>query len=303
MSVPLRALIVGDLQYNSEMLFGVHQGLTLLGHWPVMIDIRSELGIIVKKAKDVAPHVAIFHMLMWSPLGPNHTYGLLSLCEWLRRTHNTKVLIHDGDARNEARFPHDISTAVDLALCNHTADRSAWHVPTLRWPYFAFVQRETAEPVDEFRCDLAFAGRHGGGIYQARTEFVATLKTRMGDRFRVFPSAEVPHTLYRTPELAASATAVWGHGRPQEEAPGWLDVRVFLLPGAGAVLLHDDAGGLLEPMRHYVPVQRYDADSVLAAVDIAREQGVGIRAEAFRYVQAEHSSVVRIRQALQAVGL
>lgn len=298
---PLRSLLIGDTDhYPSEFIFGVAQGMTRLGHWHSSISIRNDFGTIVKRVREVQPEVIWGHMLLWSPRGEPHTIGLLGLCQEARRK-GARVLIHDGDARVETRWPHDISHAVDLALCNHTADRSAWKIPQLRWPYFAFNQDVIAASNQDLVCDLVFAGRLSGGLYQERTDWITGLSAKLGDRFKVIgPGA--PHTLFRTPELASSAAAVLGYGRP--EAPGWTDVRVFQYPGAGAVLLHDDVQGYLTPMEHYIPIPRCaPAEVIVEALALAKETGPMIRSQAFAHVQNKHSSVSRVRQALREVGL
>jgi len=299
---PLRSVLIGDISnYPSEFCFGAAQAMTLLGHFHRDLDVRQPIDVIDRMCEVIQPQVLWMHMMLWSPGGPSHTLALLELCErWRRR--GAVVFLHDGDARLETRWPHDISAAVDLALCNHTADRSAWGIRQVRWPYFAFAQSERAPAVPEFTCDLAFAGRLGAGIYAERTELLGRCQAWLGDRFKLFPNAACAHTLFRTPELAASASAMLGFGRP--DAPGWTDVRVFLLPGAGGVLLHDDVQGFLEPGVHYVLLPRRPEEGDLrAALRQATLEGPGIRARAFQYVQAEHSSVARVRQALQAVGL
>lgn len=311
MKRPLRSVLIGDVDhYPSEYAFGVNQAMTLRGHWHTTVNIRQDIGTISKRVREMQPDVIWGHMLLWAPGSEsgNKTVDLLCLCEEWKAKAGTRVLLHDGDARTDTRFPTDISTAVDLALCNHKAPRRIWNIPTLHWPYFAFYQREIAEPVPEFACDLAFAGRlDGGGIYQARTELVLGLQAKLGDRLKIFPSAEQPHTLFRTPELAASAGAVLGYGRPDRN--GWLDVRVFQYPGAGAVLIHDDVGGFLTPWEHYVP---YTSGSIEEALDRAEHCAHGdwvptqmqkIRQQAFRYVQQHHSCLNRVAEALQAVGL
>lgn len=301
---PLRSVSVGDGDfYASEVLLGINQGMTMAGHWHSSVNIRCDIGTIAKRIKEVDPMVIWAHMLLWSPgsQGTSKTTDLLCLLADWRAKRGTKVFLHDGDARVETRFPTDISPAVDLALCNHTADRSAWKIPQLHWPYFAFYQREIAQPVPEYTCDLAFAGRlDGGPMYQPRTELVYALQDALGSRMKVFPGGD-QHTLFRTPELAASAGAILGYGRPERN--GWLDVRTFLHPGAGGVLLIDDTGGLLEPGVHYVPYQSGNRESVLDALAIAHEKGPAIRAAAFTFVQEHHSATARVRAALAAVGL
>lgn len=302
MSRPLRSVLIGDVDYYpSEFIFGVNQGMTLLGHWHTTINIRQPIEMIRRRLDQVHPDVIWGHMLLWAPNGLMHTQEILSLCDE-RRSHGAVVILHDGDARSETRFPQDISTAVDLVLCNHTYDRSVWCVRQIRWPYFAFVQHEIAAQEPDFMCDLAFAGRLSAeGIYTERTRIVTTLRYMSDLSVKVFPSETVVHTLFRTPTLAASAGSVLGYGRP--ESRGWCDVRVFQYPGAGGVLLHDDAQGFLEPYVHYIPYARADVKSILAAVSCARVIGPDIRHEAFTYVQATHTSVHRVRHALQEVGL
>jgi hypothetical protein len=298
---PLRSLLIGDLDfYPSEFAFGVNQGMTLLGHWHTTVNVRQDLDTIWRRAVQMRPDVIWGHMLLWAPPDASKTEGLLELCRTMRRRYGTKTIIHDGDAREEIRYPHDISDAVDLVLCNHTADRSLWKIQQQRWPYFAFVQKEMAAPVPELTCQLAFAGRFGDGIYKERTQFIRELKTRVSMRVFV-PNEGDQHTLMMTPELATSAGTVLGWGRP--ESPGWTDVRVFQYPGAGAVLLHDDVQGYLEPDVHYLPVVRGNVDSVLEALARAHTlesawDGSRIRRQAFRYVQEHHTSVHRVGQAL-----
>lgn len=183
---PLRSVLIGDVDhYPSEYVFGVNQAMTLAGHWHTTVNVRLDLGAISKRVREMQPDVIWGHMLLWAP-GENKTYDLLCfLAEW-RAAHGAKVFLHDGDARAETRFPTDISEAVDVALCNHTASRRIWNVQQLHWPYFAFYQKEIAQPVPEYMCDLAFAGRlDGGGLYQARTELVLGLQAKLGDRMRV----------------------------------------------------------------------------------------------------------------------
>jgi hypothetical protein len=82
---------------------------------------------------------------------------------------------------------------------------------------------------------------------------------------------------------------------------------VFQYPGAGAILLHDDVAGILEPDVHYLPYRSGEASSVLEALQRAQalpeEEQWALRERAFRFVQEKHSSVARVRQVLDALGL
>jgi hypothetical protein len=315
MTRPLRSVLIGDVDfYNSEMAMGFGWAMAKWGHWHSSINIRQDIGTIAKRVADVHPDLIIGHMLMWPPRGPGaQAPDLLELCsDW--RARGTKVLIHDGDAGSKTRFATDISPAVDLALCNHTADRSAWKIPQLHWPYFAFDQDRLADPHPDFICDLAFAGRLSTeGIYADRTRLVLELKARLGGRMKLFPSPTVPHTLYRTPELAVSAKAILGYGRPDRN--GWQDVRTYLIPGAGGLLLTDDAADHVKPWEDYFPYASGSVDSVLTVVERVLDldsavsehwPGRGLQATRegiFHKFQREHSATVRVRQALAAVGL
>lgn len=305
MTRPLRSVLIGDVDYYpSEYAFGVNQAMTSHGHWHTSVNIRWDMGVIAKRVEEMRPDVIWGHMLLWAP-GQNKTVDLLVACEQWRQKWGTKVLLHDGDARSETRFPADIHTAVDLALCNHKADRSAWKIPQLYWPYFAFDQSSIAMPEKIFECDLLFAGRlDGGPLYQKRTEMVLQLKEKLGDRMLIFPSPEIQHTLYSTAVIAASAGAVLGYGRPDRN--GWLDVRVFQYPGAGGVLLHDDVGDFLQNGIHYLRYESGNVNQVLSLVENLRgmpEVAQVLRATAFQYVQRHHSASARVKQALEKVGL
>jgi hypothetical protein len=316
---PLRSLLIGDVdQYPSEMALGVQVALTRAGHWHNALSIRNDIGVIAKRASEVQPDLIIGHMLMWPPRGPGWATpaDLLELCsDW--KAKGTKVLIHDGDAGSKTRFPTDISPAVDLALCNHTADRSVWKIPQLHWPYFCFDQAEMADPHPDFMCDLAFAGRLSTeGIYADRTRLVMELKAKLGDRMKIFPNAVVGHTLYRTPELAVSAKAILGYGRP--DRPGWRDVRTFLIPGAGGILLTDDFPDEFPGVKiweDYIPYDPGSVESVLKGLAWVLEMearvndhwpGRGLsslREEVFHKFQHSHSATARVKTALAAVGL
>lgn len=304
MNRPLRSVLIGDVDYYpSEYAFGVNQAMTRWGHWHSTVNIRWDMGVIEKRVKEVHPDIIWGHMLLWAPGGK--TTDLLCLCsDW--KAKGTKVVLHDGDARDDTRFPTDISPAVDLALCNHKADRSAWKIPQLHWPYFAFDQAKIADPNPEYACDLAFAGRlDTGPLYMKRTELVLMLQHRLGPRMKVFPNELMPHTLFRTSELAVSAGAILGFGRPERN--GWLDVRVFQYPGAGGILLHDDVGGFLEAGVHYIPYTAGSVESVidtcLGVIHDAANCADTIRKQAFHFVQKNHSATARVGQALDHVGL
>lgn len=292
---PLRSVFLGDLSYCSAYRLGITQGMSLLGAWHRDVNIRDGMSKIDQHVREMRPDVIFTHMLLWPPANKTPVYELLSAAEAWRREWNAAVIIHDGDPRERTRFPHDVSDAVDLALLNHSRVAEEWTVPTIYWPYAAFVQDEIGEPVPELQADLVFAGlmREDGNIYGPRTDFI---KKMMGHGLKLYPGDGGVNNRMHIADLAPSCTAIVGFGRP--EAPGWVDTRVFSVPGAGGVLIHDDVGGVLEPHEHYIPCRRYNVDSVLEALATAREYGDSIRSKGFDFIQSRHTYKHRCQQVL-----
>lgn len=302
--MPLRSLMIGDCDhYLSPYIFGVGQGMARLGHWHSQISIRNSLSVLKQRIEDVRPHILWTHMLLWPPTDSPRVEHLLDLVTQAARN-GARVVIHDGDYKGVTRLPLDLSAWCSVALCNHTFDRSAWKIPALRWPYFAFAQDAIAPPNPAFACDLWFAGIIGQGpVYAARTALLEAVRDR-GVALRI-PEIRDGNTLFRTAEVAASAGAVLGFGRP--DTPGWVDTRVFQYPGAGGILLHDDVAGYLEPWEHFVPYRSGDPGSVVDAMCQLRALPApavtALRVRAFRFVQQHHSSVARVAEVLRFVGL
>jgi hypothetical protein len=306
----LRSLMIGDTDhYLSPFIHGVAAASGRLGILHSQVGVRNTFELIMQRIQDVRPHLLWTHMLLWPPVESPHAEILLAACKLARHRYGTKVIIHDGDLKEATRFPRDISDGVDLALLNHRHDRSVWKVPTLYWPYACFPQDKLAPPVDALRCRLAFAGQVGGGIYDERSQFIRTLEGRQVG-LRIFDGAG-GNTLLRSADLAASANAILGFGRPDSD---WVDNRVFQYPGAGAILIHDDvpADADMDPWDghtegHYVAYESGNPDSVIEALDrLAGAHGMvrgTLRARAFAHGQQHHSYTARVKQVLAALDL
>lgn len=294
--------MLGDVDhYKSPYMRGVAQAMGLLGHQHAEVSIRLPARTIEQRLRLWRPDIIWTHMLLWSPPSSPAVSALVEIVAAAAKR-GARVVIHDGDARAATRYPHRISNWCSLALVNHGYDRSAWNVPTMRWPYFAQVQGAIARPVRELHCELFFAGTLGGGIYTARTEMLEAVRAR-GVALRLPTAGD--NTIDRTAEIAVSADAVLGFGRP--EIPGWCDTRVFQYSGAGGLLLHDDVQGYLEPWVHYVPYESGSSESVVDALARLRamtdDGRYEIRRRAFAHVQQRHSSVARVRQVLAHLEL
>ena len=298
----MRSLMLGDCaHYKSPYMRGVGQAMALLGHEHAELSIRQSATVIDERIVEWKPDIIWTHMLLWPPPGsPSVEMLQCIVMEAVRR--GALVVIHDGDAKESTRYPHDISDWCALALVNHGYDRSDWGVPLLKWPYFAMAQRKMAKPVDSLRCGLFFAGTMGGGIYAQRTALLGELRARGIDLRMPKPG---DNSIAETADIAASADAVLGFGRA--DVPGWCDTRCFQYPGAGAILLHDDAQGYLEPWEHFVPYESGSAESVITAMkqlwSLGEVERLAIRRRAFDHVQLKHSSVARVRQVLVGLDL
>lgn len=298
---PLRSLLLGDTDhYFSPYVFGVAQGCHALGLWHSQMSLRQPPGVLLRRVLDVRPDLLWLHMGLWPPTPKvTNVEHIAGICR-RAMSFGAKVLLHDGDVKPRTRYPQDVSGFVSLALCNHRHPRAEWNIPTLYWPYAAFLQDDIAPARDDLRCDLAFAGKAAKGIYDQRSRMVQQLRERLD--MKVYDPAEA-NTMFLTPEIASSSTAVLGFGRPDQA--DWIDTRVFQYPGAGGILLHDDVKGFLEPWRQYVPYKTGDIESVVEAVQrlktMDEKERWYIREEAFHYIQLHQTWTARVREVLKTL--
>jgi len=303
---PLRSVMVCNPSYLSAYVLGVAQAMGQLGHWHREVSVLDEPDRIARQLEEMRPDVIWTHTVPWVPRGaPSPGWLLLDLlAAW--RDRGARVLLHDGDPRAANRYPHDLSRAVDAALCNHSCPRGDWKVPAHRWLYAAMAQKEMGQPVDALRCFVLFAGivrRDDSQLYGPRSDVLGELRLILGDKLTI-RTATVNDRM-QAADVAVSAGAVLGFGRP--EVPGWVDTRVFQYPGAGGLLMHDDAGGILEPGRHFLQFTR-GSDAFETARNISGLTGeIGdsqpMRAEAFAHIQKHHTWRHRVVEALGHVGL
>jgi hypothetical protein len=304
---PLRSVMLCNPSYLSAYVLGVAQAMGQLDHWHREVSVLDETDRIVRQLEEMRPDVIWLHTVPWVPRGaPAPGWFLLDiLAGWRRR--GARVLLHDGDPRSATRFPRDLTESVDVALCNHALPRSEWRITVARWPYAAMAQRQIAPPSEPHRAHLLFAGivRKDESIYSPRTEVLGILRERLGDLLTV-RTATVNDRM-QSADVAPSALGVLGFGRP--EVPGWVDTRVFQYPGAGGVLLHDEASEFLDPGQHFIPFARgIDAAATAGAVieaswQLGKPDAEAIRARAFAHVQKHHTWRQRVPQALALVGL
>lgn len=297
---PLRSVMVCNPRYLSAYVLGVAQAMGLLGHWHRQVSVFEDADGVERQVAEMAPDVVWTHTTLWPPPGALDVGTLAEiLARWKRR--GAAVYLHDGDPRPAREVDVDVASVYSVALVNRSLERGVgWTIPAICWPYAAMVQREAGESRTEWAYDLVFAGHlRSDDLYGPRTALVHALQQRLGARMRVVsPGGGDSNNRMLVADVAPSAGAVLGFGRP--EVPGWVDTRVFQYPGAGGVLVHDDAGDFLTPDQHYLQVARGDVDAVLAAVERARSEGPAIRQRAFRHVQENHTWLNRVEVALAA---
>jgi hypothetical protein len=302
---PLRSVMLCNPRYLSAYVLGVGQAMGQLGHWHRPVSIFDDIGSIEKQVAEMAPDVIWTHTVAWPPPGaPDVDVMLGMLGRWKRR--GTCVFLHDGDPRaRKIDGGVDIEAAFSVALVNRKVDPAHWPIPSIRWPYAAMAQAAIGPRSAEWACDLFFAGhlRRDAEGYGDRTKLVYALAARLGRRMRVVsPGGGDVNNRMQVADVAPSAGAVLGYGRP--DVAGWIDTRIFQYAGAGGVLIHDDAGGVLEPGAHFLQFDPRNAEeSVIACLARAVVEGPAIRERAFAHVQAHHTWRHRVIEALAAGGL
>ena len=301
---PLRSVMLCEPRYLSAYVIGVAQAMGMMGHWHRQVSLWDG-GDVGRQIAEMAPDVVWTHMAAWPPKEALAVEEVAALLATAKRR-GAVVFLHDGDPRDRAMPPAvDIPAAFTMALVNRQVPDPYWGIPSVRWPYAAMVQREAVRP-ERVDYDLAFAGnlrrqRDGEAVdlYGARTDLVHELHRRLWPRMSVVsPGGGDTNNRMQVADVVATTHAVLGFGRP--EVSGWIDTRVFQWPGAGGLLITDDAGDVLEPDVHYLRFDRANAvDSILWLLERAKgPDAQAIRDRAFAHVQRHHTWAHRVKQAL-----
>lgn len=297
----LRICILGDYDnYLSYFLYGCLEGFIRAGQLcrPVPF-FGHPIDQVKRQILWFKPHIVCAHMLF----GCSRYHSRDSVFIMLRELRKEGIFIvyHNGDARKDPRYPHDISDIVDLGLLNQSNLKhyeSIWKIPCIRWPYMCLYQKEIAKPVDMYRCDIAFTGELSRkGVHAERTAFIGEL-TRLGLNVRIFPTNETGNTRFQTAELAASAKMVLGM-QMERHLKGYLDVRPFQYIGAGAVYLHDKCDQMDEIFNdgsHYFSYDKNDPKTVKELYRIMTKvfDNKISRIPGFLYCQKKHSTLQRV---------
>ena len=314
----LRICTIGDFQnWFSYYLMGTIQGSILNGHLHYSIPIRQKSDNIQQQLNYYKPHIIFGHMLFAEkltdmmgndlPREELHFVIVKAKKKW-----GCKVIMQEGDAKSEPRYPYPVNSLVDLCLVNsrrYEHFSKVYQIPCIHWPYFALNQETLSAGDDKFKHDVIFTGnvsaRKDTHLHKGRNEFIKNLSIA-GVNIKIFPDEEIGNTRFCSADLAVSCNAVLGiqHGL---HVDGYVDTRPFQYCGAGGLYFHSNCSGInqfFKPDYHYVPYDHMNVGSFIAQYEKYtkdRESGNKIRAQAFAYTQKHHTAKHRIKMALDAL--
>lgn len=302
MNRPLRIALIGNIiREYSAFVLGVRQGIFLLGHQYRGIDFRmSSIKFMTMLLEEFKPDYIFTHMILNEKIGK--TPQTLDMLREIKEKFGTRVIHTMQDARDDSRYPHDISRGVDIGLLNQTQNlnrfEKTWKIPCYYWPYGCLKQDKIAEPVNKLEYKFIYTGNVEKGIYEERTKFVFDIQDQIPG-LKITKTQARGDLRSRTPELAASATAVLGVGL-RYDIGGYIDVRPFQYLGAGALLITHEYKGMsrvFEYGKHLVVFNGYDVDTVKMLLEYYvenKEEATRIRKDGFEYTQRCHNYTIRV---------
>tara|TARA_Y100000310_G_C20697249_1_gene826589 strand:+ start:5034 stop:6008 length:975 start_codon:yes stop_codon:yes gene_type:complete len=305
---PIRIATLGDWgRYFSYFLAGSQEGSILNGCLFRPIDIRQK-DTIWSNIVEFRPDILLSHCIFGTEFDPPQIHNFL---EKAKRRIGTRVFYHAGDARTMPRCPKPINRFIDGCLVNQTGNlkkfSELWQVPTYHWPYGCFAQKSIAKPNPHFVHDLVFTGRLSSnhkGVHGPRTIFIEQIKSKIP--IRIFPDEEYTDTKLLTAEIAASAKAILGVCAGYNIL-GYMDVRPFQYPGAGAFLLQRKYSNMelvFENNKHMVWFNHDNSNEFINLYKqwLTKPKEIQrIREEGFKFCQKHHSMKRRMEDVINIV--
>jgi hypothetical protein len=278
--------------------------LLLNGHQVIEINYKStplyelKARLLYEKPALVFCHLT-FHAILPVSL-------VLDIFREVNKAVGTRFIHTCNDARKVDRYMEDVSGAYHMGFVG-TYDMvenctKAWNIPVHYAPYSTLTYDKMAEPAPDLMfTDAVFTGSYGA--HKDRLDFLSKLRKRIP--LRIFETQSKEDLRNRTPELSASAKCILGLCTGYD-IDGYIDVRPFQYLGTGACMImrkFKDMDKLI-PADLYFPIDSYDdAAADKAARDyILSTDTTQKRNEAFRFMQAFHSSKVRIAEILKRIG-
>lgn len=218
----------------------------------------------------------------------------------------TRFIHTCNDARSVDRYMGDVTGAYDMAFVGtHDMVRNcqpAWGVPVHYAPYSCMTHEKLATPAKDLMfSEAVFTG--SPGAHPDRKSFIERLSKRIP--IKVFHTQSKEDLRNRTPELSMSAKCILGLCTGYE-IDGYLDVRPFQYLGTGACMIMRKYKSSMIPSDLYFPIDSYNDDAVHKAAThynyILSADTTQMRREAFIFMQAFHSSKVRLADILRKIG-
>lgn len=306
----IRVITLGDYnKYFSYFLYGSMEGTFRNGAWHRPVSLFGQSLEAIKEQIDFfKPHVILCHCIFNRK--PHNRDDVFELLKYFRKTYGTKIFYHMGDARDEPRYPNDISDIVDFCLVNNLQNMERWskiwNAPCYHWPYACLYQSEINDIDNDFKAELTFTGSlTSNKHHKARWDFINDLQKRIN--IKTYPDIKYGNSRFLTPEVSASSTAVLGF-QMGNNIHGYQDVRPFQYIGAGALYMHDNHENMdlfFVDKTHYVSFKRDDINNfIIEYNEFAKDKKINrnIRKLGFEYCQKYHSTKVRMKLVLDLVN-
>jgi len=308
----LRIACIGDYTVRySYFTAGVMEGAIRLGHWFRPIPLKQPIGEISNQVDYFRPDVIFTHQLF----GAYHDLDKAkSLFKSLKKR-NIKIIVHAGDPKHEPRLKDDIRAYADIGLVNRSNTKpysDTWKIPCYHWPYFCLYQKDIGLFQEKYRADVSFSGnltkrtdpKHP---HYGRAEFIEAIGQKL--KLKLYPNKDIPNSRFLTPVIATSSNAIIGT-QIDEDRDGYIDTRPFQYIGAGALYFHERCNAIEQFFKdgiHYVAYELGSVDSFLEKykyyVTDNPDKGKKIQMAGFVHCQNKYNTVIRIRYALEKVGL
>lgn len=282
------------------------QGLELNGHQVMEINYKStSLTELRSRLISEKPSLVFCHLTFHDILPVSL---VLDVFRHVNKAVGTRFIHTCNDAREVDRYMGDVSGAYYMGFVGtHRMVENCsmvWKIPVYYSPYSSLTYDRMAQPAEDlmFR-EAVFTGSYGA--HRDRLDFLNKLKKRIP--IRIFETQSKEDLRIRTPELSVSAKCILGLCTGYD-IDGYIDVRPFQYLGTGACMVMRKFKGMdkMIPADLYFPFESYDE---AAADKVARDYSYILstdtkqkQSEAFRFMQAFHSSKVRIAEILKTIG-
>ena len=303
----MKALIIGNTNLNySWFVKTFTQGLTLNNVSVYHVDYKStplkELQWEILKIK---PDYIFTHLSFHSHIHPTPT--ILNFFNNIKSKIDTKVIHTCQDARIQDRYMGDLSGAFDAAFVGTYAMQKncskAFKIPVFYSPYSSLTYKKMGEREKElcFKNPIftGSPGAHRQGWADNRAQFIEDLRKIMN--IKIFKTQSGQDLRERTLNLSFSAKCILGLCVGYE-IDGYMDVRPFQYLGTGAFMImrkFKDMDNYI-PDDLYVPFDSYKNPMVVKNLwdKWKNENTMKMRKKAFKFIQQNHSSKVRLNKVL-----